>query len=493
MIALALLGAATIVSSAPEALAVTVYRDPGRGRDRPMDLRFLGGFALVTETRTVMLPAGDSEIRFEGVAGGIVPASAIVEGLPGGVIEKNRDARLLSPAALVDGTLGRRVTLRRTDRTSGAVREEEAEIVAGPEGGVVLRMATGIVTLGCSGLAEKPAYGGVPADLSATPTLSVRVRSPRAGAARVTLSYLSGAFDWSASYVATIAPDGRTLDLFAWLTLANANAERFPDAATQAVAGRLNRERVEPLRAAAARLSLTCYPLGTTTSDLRSPEPPPEMRDQIVLTARRAFAAPPAIVPAAPPPPPPPPPEDLGDLKLYRVPQRVTIASNGQKQVALLEKSGIPFERVYRIPASPGQSVAGRPARILLRMRNDEASGLGYPLPAGSTSLYGRRGEERLLAGIGTIGDTAKGERFAIAAGTSRQVTLDQTTGANRRMTLTVANANPFPANVEVPIGWPGQPDATRASAPLPRIDGIQTWKVALPANGTATLSFTYR
>jgi hypothetical protein len=58
----------------------------------------LEGFALITETRTVHLPAGLSRLRFEGVADGIEPASAIVTGLPEGVIEKNRDAKLLSPS-----------------------------------------------------------------------------------------------------------------------------------------------------------------------------------------------------------------------------------------------------------------------------------------------------------------------------------------------------------------------------------------------------------
>ena len=41
-------------------------------------------------------PPGVSRLRFEGVADGIEPASAIVTGLPGGVIEKNREGKLLA-------------------------------------------------------------------------------------------------------------------------------------------------------------------------------------------------------------------------------------------------------------------------------------------------------------------------------------------------------------------------------------------------------------
>src|SRR5690554_960957 len=84
------------------------------------------GFAMITETRTVTLPPGESTIRFTGVAEGMVAVSAIVTGLPGGTIEKNRNADLLSPAALVDGTLGNRVVVTRTNLATGEPVAEEA-------------------------------------------------------------------------------------------------------------------------------------------------------------------------------------------------------------------------------------------------------------------------------------------------------------------------------------------------------------------------------
>src|SRR4051812_17630030 len=89
-------GQPLVLSPRPDSVSVTVYRDRDRGAEDAMEADWLGGFALITETRTVRLPAGDSVIRFEGVAGGIEPATAIVGGLPGGVGEKNRDARLIS-------------------------------------------------------------------------------------------------------------------------------------------------------------------------------------------------------------------------------------------------------------------------------------------------------------------------------------------------------------------------------------------------------------
>src|SRR5215207_3023520 len=120
---------AVVTSPAPDRVAVTVYRNPDRGLE-PINLQWLGGYALVSETRRVSLPPGESELRFEGVTAGIVPQSAIVTGLGEAVIEKNRDARLLSPGALLDASLGERLTLRRTSRATGAVRQQDAIVRA---------------------------------------------------------------------------------------------------------------------------------------------------------------------------------------------------------------------------------------------------------------------------------------------------------------------------------------------------------------------------
>src|SRR5690348_2492919 len=165
-----------VTSAAPERVAVTVYRDADRGL-QPMDLGWLGGYALVSETRRVSLPAGSSELRFEGVTSGIVPQSAIVTGLGEAVLEKNRDAKLLSPGSLLDASLGERLHLRRTSRATGAVVEQDAIVRANGDG-VVIETAGGVEALRCTGLPETLLARQVPVGLSARPTLSVRVRSP---------------------------------------------------------------------------------------------------------------------------------------------------------------------------------------------------------------------------------------------------------------------------------------------------------------------------
>ncbi|WP_443027707.1 DUF4139 domain-containing protein, partial [Sphingopyxis sp. LC363] len=267
-----------VTSLAPEKVSVSVFRDPGRDEGGEISPNWLEGFALISETRTIDLPAGEATVRFEGVAEGMIAVSAIVTGLPGGVVQKNRDAALLSPASLLDGSLGNRVHIRRTSRATGKVTEEEAIIRSGPAGAVVLQTSAGYEALRCTGVPESILYDGVPAGLTAKPTLSVTTRSPAAQRATVTLTYLSTGFDWASNYVARVREDGKTLDLFAWLTVANSNGESFADAGLAAIAGTLN--KVSDFEELAERprtppLHLSCFPTGSGRYGAPPPPPPP--------------------------------------------------------------------------------------------------------------------------------------------------------------------------------------------------------------------------
>ena len=483
-------GAQAIVTSpAPDRAAVTVYRDPDRGL-QPLNLQWLGGYALVSETRRVTLPPGESELRFEGVTSGIVPQSAIVTGLGEAVLEKNRDARLLSPGALLDASLGERLTLRRTSRATGQVRTQDA-IVRATADGIVLQTAEGFEALRCTGLSETLLAPAVPAGLSAKPTLSVRVRSPRAIEREVTLSYITNNFDWQADYVADLSPDGRTLSLFAWLTLANGDDTGLANANTNAVAGRLNRERVHVPPGEAKPIMLNCWPSGTTSDIPVEVMALSQLSEAIVVTGSRI---------AAPPPPPPPPPmaerggdmmaeeERLGDVRLYRIPISVTVAARSQKQVALLKQPAVRVESLLRLRIHGGP--IDQPLERVLVTRNRPAEGLGLPLPAGKVALFGTRQGRRVLLGEGSIDDHTIGEKVEIRAATATGVRARQTVFGSEDgggFLLALSNDLPQPQTVEIEL--PLNAKAV-GGGKLVKRDGWMLWRVRVPANGTAQLRY---
>ena len=485
-----------VISPAPASVDVTVYRNPSRGPAQELDFDWLGGFALVSETRTITIPAGESEIRFEGVAGGIVPQSAIVTGFPEGIVERNRDAFLLSPGTLLERSLGRHVTVRRTSRATGEVREEEAVIRSGAEGAVVLQTAAGFEALRCTDLNETIVYPEVPPGLSSRPTLSVRARSAQPVTATVTLSYLAQGFDWQANYIADLSPDGRTVQLFAWLTLASTDETSFRDADVQAIAGRLNREQVDIQEPEASPLNLRCWP-AATTSDIEMEEgfiasrrtPPPalmapspmtavsEDEMNITVTGSRIVR-----------------PEELGDLKLFRLPEPVTVAANSQKQVALLVQPRVAVQTVFRSRLDPSSVDESLSTTRYLVTRNRTAEGLGVTLPAGGVSLFTRAGGRRLLIGQGSVADRAIGDDVEIQLGESSGVRVTVTEGDVGRnwvdYVLTVTNDQVRPVRYEAEFVLDDDERFDPRTAPRQRRDGRPLWATNVPANGSATYRY---
>lgn len=480
-----------VTSSGPEAVAVTIYRAPARPARTAMQLGWLGGYALVTETRRVVIPQGRATIRFEGVAARILPETAILTGLPEGVREKNLDAELLSGRTLYERNLNRPVTIRR--QRNGRTVKERAVIRSGGSGAAIIETREGFLAANCGPGADTLVYDSVPAGLAAKPTLSVETESARAQEVTLTLSYLAWGMDWQANYVATMRPDGRSADLFAWLTLANGDVTGFADAETSVVAGRVESpDAPERIDSGAGDVSFRCYadweqkPEAQDLDSFPEPsayalraEPAPPVAyapaPEIVVTGSRMARQ-----------------EELGDLKLYRIPDPTTVAAMSQKQVALLDRRSVRVAVLYRNKLFDGH--LGEPTRLVLRAQNKEAQGLGLPLPAGPVAVFEHGTGGRLLIGEGATDDKAVGEEVEIELDPATQVLTNlEKTGGGKNWTahqLTVSNANPFPIRYEAELRVAADRVLGAPSHRLERKNGAHLWRVEIPANAAGTLRY---
>ena len=496
-----------VVSDKPEDVSITIYRAPDRG-DAPINANWPQGYALITETRTVRLPAGDSLVRFEGVSEGMFPESAIVTGLPDGVREKNRDARLLSPQGLIDAYLKREVSITRTNNATGVSRTQNVFITAGPDGGVIFQSEEGFEALRCTGLPERMTFAKLPPGLSAKPTLSILTTSQTAMTVKLTLTYLASGFDWQANYVATVKqrePDETAkMDLFAWLTVANGGNQSFENANMMAIAGEPNRERRDDqVRPTGGALQIRCWPMQRTDqvpynpgylAAVPPPPPPMAMMDEvgesiIVTAARRTdrmmeMAVPVAAVVAQQ--------EDLGDLKLYRVPERVTVNAKGQKQVAMIVQPNVSYDRIYVAKATDYDEDSAE-VDYILRSRNDVKNGLGVPLPAGNVAVFENSFAGPLLAGEGAIADRAINDEIEVEVGSSVDVRLSVVQlrkterKENWRAILSNARDHPVTFEMEIPYEISGRVKGIEV------IDGVPTWRGTVPANDEARLDYAIK
>jgi hypothetical protein len=482
-----------------------VYRDPTPGEPGQFDLEEpLEGFALISETRIVDLPPGPVTIRFEGVASGIQPETAILAGPEGR--EKNQDRKLLSRRGLIDAFTGQRVRVRRTDRATGKVTEEVARIRSN-NGDVILETAAGFETLRCTGLPQTPIFPNVPATLSAKPVLSLTTGDQAGGRTTLTLSYLADDFDWQANYVAELADDLASIALVATITLASRDDVSFPHAQAAAVAGRparVDRDNDEDDDEDYEEDWFRCWPSdttgrGSTGSTSYAPDALPEIEAPVVIGSNDEYygggggedgaeimVTGSRIIR----------PEAFGDYKLYRVPNAVTVAARSQKQVGFLAAPRVKGELVYSSEARWGE--VGDPKQVF-RFLNEKRHGLGQPLPKGQVTFYARGAGRRALIGESSIDDKAVGEEVELALGKedgdSDHGVAVETEGLDegddwRRERLTVSNANPYPIRYEVEFEDNDEERFTRFNALTARRRGRNVWSVQVPANGTARLTY---
>jgi hypothetical protein len=383
---------------------------------------------------------------------------------------------------------------------------------------VIFQTAEGLEALTCSGLSERFQYARSGEGLNARPTLSVLTRSPKPIETKVTLSYLASGFDWAANYVVRINPDGKTLDLAGWVTLANANAVGLPHAELRVVAGRLRRAKASgSVRQAPPTAIARCWPSGTTSdrplaSRVAMVRPYGFAEEIFVDAMRMAIPAPSGAVEprlaAAPPVA-----EALGALKLYRMPQRTTVAAEETKQVRLLEHADVPFTRMLTADLSAVGSTALSPATALLRTRNTQSDHLGSPLPAGLVAIFAEERGSDLLLGEAPLGDKARDEDIELRVGTSPDVQIRQTELSRSETRLQiealspelalayrrgdiveevdVSNALDKAAPFELRLSALGPVRRIKADQPMAMQDGRPIFRLVIPARGRLTVRYS--
>jgi hypothetical protein len=496
-----------VYSARADSVAVTIYRD---------DL------ALVTETRTVDLPAVPVTLVIEDVVETLLPQSAVIAGAARVLAESNFDFDRLTPRSLLERSIGETVMITRTNPATGTVTRTAATILAVGDG-VVLQSGAGTEALYCSGLPERLELMRAPDELLAKPRLSVQLAGGEAGPRTVEVSYLAHGFAWSSDYVAHLDADSDALRLAGWATLTNTTGSVFEQAEMQLVAGRLNilaaeeggsaaepvvardgesdveaRDRLVRERAASdAALLRDCFAM-----DIPVPAPRAEelltlfaaqegvdgrlrMAQAVVVEANRLQR------------------EELGDYQLYRLPWRTDLAARQTKQVLFLDEPAVRVERFYGFRLA---SLTTPPAadvvipNLIVSFENTERDGLGEPLPSGIVRVFEQHAGREVFAGEAAIGDRPVGLPVELVIGRAQnvmlEVTMESSRGGDRGVGVTtqhrIVNNKGVPIDLEIRHGVESHYlDLTleRTSRPMRRKYGDLAWRFAVPP-GEALLEY---
>jgi hypothetical protein len=289
---------------------------------------------------------------------------------------------------------------------------------------------------------------------------------------RIETSYLAGNMTWNSDYVLTIGKDETRADLDGWVTVLNTSGASYRNTRLQLVAGELHRVQEQ-------------------------------VKEMDTLADRRVRSE--ASVPAFSR-------EAFSEYHLYSLDRRTTLTENETKQIAMLNGTGVPVRKqfvvngqqfYYRNRQQPGSPIRDS-VRVFYQLRNDEASGLGAPMPAGVIRVYqidSKGGVQ--FTGEDRIAHTPKDENLALEIGTAFDVICDRRqTDFSRiadnlfevayEITLRNHKASAISVQVNEPIAGDWQMVSTTHQARKTDAFAAQ-FEVPVAASGTSTLRYRVR
>jgi hypothetical protein len=390
--------------------------------------------ALVRDVRNIDLPRGTFNLSFMDIAATVNPATVLFRSLSEpsrvSVLEQNYEYDLLEPEKLLRKYVGRDVTLVRNRQVNGTTQQEEVTAhLLSYNNQPVWRIGREIVT----GLhADHIRFPELPDTLYSRPTLIWTLDNGGAARHRVEAKYLAGKLSWNADYVLTVGRDDKAGDIDGWVTLTNGSGTAFRNAKLQLVAGDLNRVRQNIQRM---------------------------MADE-AMSRREAPAAPMAQ-------------EAFSEYHLYTLGRKTTINHNETKQVSMLSGTGFPVQKRYVVNGNqfyyhngvrPGAPIKDS-VEVFYQLKNEEKSGLGMPMPAGTVRVY----QADSNGGVQFVGEdrimhTPKDETLNLKIGNAFDVVCERNQvdfekiGTNVweiEYAITLRNRKTTPITVEVnePIG----------------------------------------
>ena len=430
--------------------------------------------ALVRDVRQIHLEGGVFPLRFEDVAASILPPTVHFRSLSDPaklrVVEQNYEYDLLDPQKLLQKYVGREITLVGRETDSGSTKWVETKaLLLSDNSGPVWKIGNEIVT---GMTAESYRFPDLPDNLYSRPTLVWTLDNRGGGAQRVEASYLTNNMNWSADYVLTVSRDEKTADLDGWVTLVNNTGASYRDAKLQLVAGDVH----------------------------RTPQAESVMREMLVKEMS-APAAKPAFEQEA-----------FSEFHLYTLGRRTSIQNNESKQISLLSGTNIPVEKYlavegqpyfYRNPQGIGSAIP-QPVKVFYRFKNDEKSGLGMPLPAGTVRVYqaDSKGDVE-FGGEDAINHTPKDEAVRIYVGNAFDVVCERKQTDYKKLAsnlyeleyeITLRNHKDSAVNVEVrePVG--GDWDVLNTNYKWTKLDASTIgFQIPIDKGGTATLDYRVR
>ena len=456
-----------LMSMDATAADITVKNDS----NKDLALSIYNNTALVRDVRVVKLPEGKSSVLFAGVAGAIKPESVIVNAEGVVLKEQNYNFAMLTPENVAKENIGKIVKTVIWDDDKGHNVYDKARILDVYAGRPVLQFGYGIEF----DFPGRIIWDTLPDNLQTKPSLTLGLETQEKGDKTLDLMYLTEGMHWSTNYVAEFVGEDE-LNLKAWISLNNTSGIDYQNARVQLIAGEAN-----------------------IVHEL--------MRARPMMFAKNAMAVADNAVKGASMPEE----ESVGEYHVYSLPEPITILDNQTKQVSLLAKDKIKYNKEYRL-SSPfyfnlknnNSEFKKMNTNVYVKLNNTKEANLGEPLPQGIIRFYDHDSKGNMLfMGESPFQQLAVGEDTELRIGNSFDVTasgkvLNFTKIADNmaEAEVSISFMNSKNANVMVAFDQKFNDDWEILSS---NVEGIKNnaqtmrWIIDVQPQGTTLLNFKVR
>ncbi|MFQ5963610.1 MAG: DUF4139 domain-containing protein [Candidatus Scalinduaceae bacterium] len=346
---------------------------------------------LVKDTREVLLPLGEGELRFMDVASHIMPVTVHAKSLnyPEGfsVLEQNYEYDLINSNKLLDKYVGKKIKIIVWNEFQDRKETVEAILLSNNQGQIY--KINDEIFLGHPGIKVLPE---IPLNLIAKPTLTWFCNSKSETAHNLEVSYLTNNISWKADYVLVLNEDDTSADLSGWITLDNKSGATYENARLKLIAGDVHRAK--------GRIEDRAYLMK-------------EMRAAgVAQFEEKAFF----------------------EYHIYDMQRKTTIKDKQTKQVSLLEATGARVQKeliVYGIKSYFTRLYRDQDRKqtvnVYVKFKNSKDNNLGMPLPEGIMRLY-KKDDKKSLQFIGEdrISHTPKDEEIRLKIGKAFDVVAER-------------------------------------------------------------------
>ena len=345
--------------------------------------------ALVKDIRPANLKTGTNDIIFDGVASQIQAETAIIYGDNIKVREQNYSYNLMSYKNFINQSIGQMVRTVQFDTENGKNIYDNAQLIGYAEGKPILRFSYGIE----SDFPGRVVFEDVPSGMSNKPVLKAKLDVKRGGNKNLYLAYLTSGLSWETDYVANVKSENK-LDLTGWVTIRNNSGIDYERAKIQLIAGDVNIIHSNKPRMVKA-VMMNSLAMGSSAN-----------YDMIA-------------------------PENINSYELYTLPNITTVKDKENKQIALIEKTDVKYQKEFNLN-SPlyfgdygNNEFEKQHPDIIYVIKNTADSNLGISIPTGIIRFYENDKNSNLqFIGSNRISNTAKEDTMRLNLGKAFNISV---------------------------------------------------------------------